>query len=207
MALIDDIQAVDGYAEKEPAEIADALNADRRTIRKIDLGELLFLMNNRGMLTRLMYPDEDGIKWAGTVVNMVKHVRANAPQFAPTINQWFSHITNDRNTNFDTSDATYAASFQLIRSNFAGQTGMPTVADFDAIAGLGGGYRFNNVTAEQVTAALSARDAETRTQTRLSTLNDAIDTARQSVDLADASLTLEQVQSAVSAAIANAWGG
>lgn len=156
--MITDIQAIDDWENKTAEVILAELLADRRTKFPIELGALLFTMNNRGMLTRLMYPDEDGIKWSGSVVTMLKFVRNSAPEFAPAINQWFSHITNDRNVSFDTSDAAFADLFDQIRQSFAGQTGMPTAADFDAMVDIGGGYRHAGVTLQQVTDAINSEN-------------------------------------------------
>jgi hypothetical protein len=106
----------------------------------VPLGDLLFLMNERGMLTRRHRNTADGEKWMGTVAVMLDAVNAGGTDEQKTlVNQWFSHITNDRNNFFSLDDVQYAAGFALIASSFGGQPGMPTVADFDAIRSLAGG--------------------------------------------------------------------
>jgi len=155
--MIQSIQQIDGYESLTAAEIADALNAMPVTNYAIDLGELLFLLNNRGMLVRMIRPADTGEKWTGSVVDMITHVNANSPAMAGGVNQWFSHITNDRNHTFDTSQAQYGSQLKALATAFGGQPTMPTVDDFDAIADLGGGWKFGDVTPEQVTAAINQR--------------------------------------------------
>jgi hypothetical protein len=45
-----------------------------------------------------------------------------------------------------------------MRNQFGGQPGMPSVEDFDAIAALGGGWRFVDVIAEDVAACKAQQE-------------------------------------------------
>jgi hypothetical protein len=132
-----------------PAEIVAQLKATGLTLRKIKLADLLFLMNNRNMLVRLIRPADTGEKWAGTVVNMVLYLNeSGSPEQAAAVNQWFSHITNDRNEFFDTTMISFASTFWALALALGGGPGMPSAADFKAAADLGGGWLFADLTPE-----------------------------------------------------------
>jgi hypothetical protein len=60
--MIQDIKLIDGYADMTAANIATALNAIPTTKSKIPLDDLLFLLNNRGMLVRLIWPASEMIE-------------------------------------------------------------------------------------------------------------------------------------------------
>jgi hypothetical protein len=139
------------------AEIVASLKATGLTASKIALADLLFTLNNRGMLVRLIRPVDTGEKWSGTVVNMVLAVNADgSPQHAAAVNQWFSHITNDRNQFFDTTVAEFSAPFWALAQSMGGLQNMPSAADFSAVAALGGGWLFADLTAEQFAAQRQA---------------------------------------------------
>jgi hypothetical protein len=141
------------------AEIAAALQASGITPRRIAIAELLFELNNRAMLIRLIRPADTGEKWSGTVVNMILYINENGtPEQVTAVNQWFSHITNDRNSYYDTTVVSYAKPLWEMRNQFGGQPGMPSVEDFDAIAALGGGWRFVDVIAEDVAACKAQQE-------------------------------------------------
>jgi len=164
------------------AEIAAALQASGITPQRISIAELLFELNNRAMLIRLIRPADTGEKWSGTVVNMILAINANGtPEQVTAVNQWFSHITNDRNSYYDTTVEAYAKPLWEMRNQFGGQPEMPSVEDFDAIAALGGGWRFVDVTADDVVAckeAKAAQDAEEAFQREWATqLNEVINPA------------------------------
>jgi hypothetical protein len=143
------------------AEIVAALKVTGLTASKIALADLLFTLNNRGMLVRLIRPVDTGEKWSGTVVNMVLAVNAGgSPQHAAAVNQWFSHITNDRNQFFDTTVPEFSAPFWALAQSMGGLQNMPSAADFAAVAALGGGWLFADLTAEQFAAQRNAAAAE-----------------------------------------------
>lgn len=144
----------------KPAEIVAALRATGLTERKIKLADLLFLLNNRGMLIRLIRPADTGEKWAGTAVNMVLAINAGGTQEqAFAVNQWFSHITNDRNEYFDTTLPKFAGAFWSLAQSVAGGEGMPSVEDFAAVSALGGGWLYAGLTVEEFAAQKSAAQA------------------------------------------------
>jgi hypothetical protein len=141
------------------SEIVATLKNSGLTVSRITIADLLFTLNNRGMLVRLIRPTDTGEKWAGSVVNMVLALNATGdPADALAVNQWFSHITNDRNQFFDTTVPAFAGPFWALSQSMAGLVGMPTAADFQAIADLGGGWRFADLTVEQYTAQRSAAE-------------------------------------------------
>jgi hypothetical protein len=140
------------------AEKVATLKATGVTARSIVLSDLLFLLNFRGMLTKLVNNNSDE-KWSGTVLAMKAAIAADAVATAH-IDRWLSHITNPRNTHWDTTDANYSAPFWAMAQAVAGGPGMPSAADFAAVAALGGGWLFAELTAEQFAAQRNAAAAE-----------------------------------------------
>ena len=134
-----------------------ALKATGVTARSIVLSELLFLLNFRGMLTKLVSNNSDE-KWSGTVLAMKAAIASDAVATAH-VDRWLSHITNPRNTHWDTTDASYAGAFWALSQAVAGGQGMPSVEDFAAVAALGGGWLFADLTAEQFAAQRAASEA------------------------------------------------
>jgi hypothetical protein len=132
------------------AEIVAALQSTGVTARSIVLSELLFLLNFRGMLTKLVSNNSDE-KWTGSVLAM-KGAIAGDPAATAHVDRWLSHITNPRNTHWDTTDANYSAPFWALSQAVAGGPGMPSVEDFTAVAALGGGWLFADLTTEQFAA-------------------------------------------------------
>ena len=147
------------------AEIVATLKATGVTARPVKLDELLFLLNNRGMLVRLIRPADTGEKWAGTVVNMVLALNSSGdPLQAAAVNQWFSHITNDRNNLCDTTQAAFSSPFWALSQALAGVPTMPSGEDFAAVAALGGGWLFADLTIEQFAAQRTAAEASQEQQ-------------------------------------------
>jgi len=141
------------------AEIVAVLKSTGLTARPIVLSELLFLLNFRGMLTKLVSNNSDE-KWAGTVLAMKSAIAAD-PVATAHVDRWLSHITNPRNTHWDTTDSVYSAPFWAMAQAVAGGLGMPSVDDFAAVAALGGGWLFADLTAGQFAAQRQAAiDAE-----------------------------------------------
>jgi len=139
------------------AEIVAALQATGVTARSIVLSELLFLLNFRGMLTKLVSNNSDE-KWTGSVLAMKGAIAAD-PTATAHVDRWLSHITNPRNTHWDTTDASYSAPFWALSQAVAGGSGMPSVEDFAAVAALGGGWLFADLTAEEFAAQRQASEA------------------------------------------------
>jgi hypothetical protein len=140
------------------AEQVATLKATGVTARPIVLAELLFLLNFRGMLTKLVSNNSDE-KWSGTVLAMKAAIAADAVATAH-VDRWLSHITNPRNTHWDTTDANYSAPFWALSQAVAGGPGMPSVEDFAAVAALGGGWLFADLTAQQFAAQRNAAASE-----------------------------------------------
>jgi hypothetical protein len=172
------------------AQIKDQLISFGLTVRPIPLSDLLFLLNFRGMLTKLVSNQTDE-KWTGTVLSMkAALVAANQTESVAALDRWLSHITNPRNATFDTTSPAHAAPFWAMRTAFAGVSTMPTLADFDAVAELGGGWLFATLTeqqfAAQSAAAIAAENAEALSSEWNAHLNETINPAiatgsRQSV--------------------------
>lgn len=139
------------------AEKVAALKATGVTARPIVLSDLLFLLNFRGMLTKLVSNNSDE-KWSGTVLAMKAAIAGDAVATAH-VDRWLAHITNPRNTHWDTTDASYAGTFWALSQAVAGGQGMPSVADFAAVAALGGGWSFADLTVEEFAAQKATSEA------------------------------------------------
>lgn len=138
------------------AEIVAQLQATGITARAVALPDLLHLMNFRGMLTKLVSNQTDE-KWTGTVLSMkAALVAANQTESVVALDRWLSHITNPRNLTFDTREPAHAAPFWAMRQAFGDVSTMPTIADFDAVAALGGGWLFATLTEAEYAAQKAA---------------------------------------------------
>jgi hypothetical protein len=142
-------------------EIVTQLIASGVTARPIDLGELLFTLNMRGMLVKLAVPGEAGERWTGSIMNMIGAINAvGSEQQKIALSIWFSHITNPRNVRWDTTRQEHSAAFWALSQVFSDQPTMPTSADFSAVAALGGGWLFADLTVEQFAADKVAYELE-----------------------------------------------
>jgi hypothetical protein len=181
------------------AEIVAALKATGLTSRPIILSELLFLLNFRGMLTKLVSNNADE-KWTGTVLAMKAAIAAD-PVATAHVDRWLSHITNPRNTHWDTTDANYSAPFWAMAQALAGVAGMPSSADFAAVAALGGGWMFADLTAEQFAAQRTAAETEAATvaarnerRALYDAFENAIGTAEQAEKISEMRTMLDAVE-------------
>lgn len=149
------------------AEIVAALKATGLTAKPIDRATLVHVLNMRGMLTKVVGNNSDE-KWTGTVLNMQDAILAmGTDEQKAGIRLWLSHITNPTNQKWDTTQIAFAGPFWVMVQTFAGLPGMPSLADFQALADLGGGWLFADLdepqyaaqrTAAQAAAALAAID-------------------------------------------------
>lgn len=141
------------------AEIVAALKATGVTAAKIDLAHLMELLNFRGMLRKT---DGSGgqERWIGTLQNL-KAVLVAMNQSASVVayETWFSHVTNPRQAHWDTTQNDYAAGFWTMRNSFADAETMPSSADFAAVAELGGGWLFADLTVEEFATQKAAAEA------------------------------------------------
>jgi hypothetical protein len=140
----EDIRALH-EAGQDAATIAATFNAWGVTEHDIDLAALLYTMNFNGMLTKEVGNDA-AKKWTGTVLVMKEAVAADASA-TTSINQWLSHITNQRNSNWQTTRPEYAAPFYALYQIFNNppNDAVFNVGDLDAIYALGGGRRETTV--------------------------------------------------------------
>lgn len=132
-----------------PQQIVDQLKATGLTVQSIDRATLVHVLNMRGMLTKVVGNNSDE-KWTGTVLAMQDAIlAAGTTEEKAGIRLWLSHITNPTNIKWDTTQVAFAAAFWAMYQTFAGLPDMPSAADFQALAALGGGWRFASLTAEQ----------------------------------------------------------
>ena len=168
------------------AEIVAALTATGVTARKIDLAYLMELLNFRGMLRKT---DGSGgqERWIGTLQNLkAALVALNQTASVTEYETWFSHVTNPRQSYWDTSLPEYAAGFWAMKLVFADSSSMPSSADFAAVAALGGGWMFADLTVEQFaaqrTAAQTAEARSTLESEWVSILNEGVNPALAAAD-------------------------
>lgn len=161
--MIEDIKKIDGWEAKTAAEILSILQSSDLTRRPVPLDDLLDLLNKRGMLSRLYRTSDSGEKWSGTIPNMMAVVEVNGTDDQKqSIGMFFSHITNDRNRMFDLTDPEFAGVFRTMQSQFGGQENMPSVADFEAVAKLGGGWKYASVTKSDIGEVIASETNEHR---------------------------------------------
>ena len=178
-------------------EIVAVLKSKGLTARSIVLAELLFLLNFRGMLTKLVSNNADE-KWTGSVLAMKAAIAAD-PAATAHVDRWLSHITNPRNTHWDTTDANYAGAFWALSQAVAGGQGMPSVEDFGAVAALGGGWLFADLTAEQFAAQRQAAESVAAKQALRSRIDAAwnqIGTSEQAVGIVEFRAIADELESA-----------
>lgn len=182
------------------AEIVAQLQATGITASAIPLPDLLFLMNFRGMLTKLVSNQTDE-KWTGTVLAMkAALVALGQTEFVGALDRWLSHITNPQNLTFDTREPAHAAPFWGMRQALGDVASMPTIADFDAVADLGGGWLFATLTEAEYAAQKAAAEKEAAVSAVIVKCNAAREAAEAEARLA------ESTPSTVAAAAATAWG-
>lgn len=131
------------------SEIVAQLTSLGVTERPINLADLMEMLNLRGMLRKT---DGSGgqERWVGTLQNLkAALVALSQTESVTAYETWFSHVTNPRQVSWDTTLPEYASGFWAMRQNFAGVENMPSVADFAAIADLGGGWKYAALTVQQ----------------------------------------------------------
>ena len=184
------------------AEVVAALKATGLTATPIDRATLVHVLNMRGMLTKVVGNNSDE-KWTGTVLNMQDAILATGTdQQKVGIRLWLSHITNPTNVKWDTTQVGFAAPFWQMVQVFAGQPGMPSQADFQALADLGGGWLFASLDeleyAAQKAAAQDATELAEIDQAYATEANETIGPA-----LMDANRTKASIATALETAAAN----
>ena len=129
------------------------------TAQPINLTYLMELLNFRGMLRKT---DGQGgqERWQGTLQNLkAALVAMSLTDYVTSYELWFSHVTNPRQVSWDTREPQWAAAFLAMQVAFANADGMPTTADFEAVAALGGGRPYTATTAEDYAAQRTAAEA------------------------------------------------
>lgn len=141
------------------AEIVLQLQSTGVTQQPISLAYLMEMLNFRGMLRKT---DGSGgqERWVGTLQNLkAALVAMGLTEQVTAYEMWFSHVTNPRQTHWDTTQPQYAAGFWAMYRNFADIENMPSSADFAAIAAIGGGWQFWTLTLEEYQSQKSAAQA------------------------------------------------
>ena len=142
----------------DPQDIADAIKAKGLTHRAINRADLIHLLNMRGMLRKIV-SNNTSEKWEGTVLNMQDAImELGTEEQKNGIRLWFSHVTNVSNNQWDTTQEAFAKPFREMVLTFAGMPTMPTQEDFDAVLALGGGWKHENLTAQQVATEISNQE-------------------------------------------------
>ncbi len=142
------------------AEIVEQLSVLGVTATSIDIACLMELLNFRAMLRKT---DGSGgsERWVGTLQNLKGSLaKLGMVDAVAGYETWFSHVTNPRQSKWDTTRPEFSASFWQLYLVFADQPGMPTKADFEAIAALGGGWLFADLTVYKFQADKLAYEAE-----------------------------------------------
>lgn len=126
------------------------------TANPIRLDYLLEMLNFRGML-RKTDGSQGQERWVGTLQNLKAALIAlNLTEKVAAYEMWFSHVTNPRQTTWDTRFPQWAAAFRAMELAFADQPDMPSQADFDAVVALGNGRPYASLTDQQFAAQRSA---------------------------------------------------
>lgn len=193
------------------AEIVAALKATGVTVRKIDLAYLMELLNFRGMLRKT-----DGAagseRWVGTLQNLKSALIAmNQTDAVTAYETWFSHVTNPRQSYWDTTLPAYAAGFCAMKMSFADQPTMPTLADFEAVEALGGGSTFESLDEAEYSAQRHQAEAdaaaallEVQRVAKQGYLAEANDTAIHAID-GNPTIAKADVVAAFTARLAEVW--
>lgn len=130
-------------------EIVDQLVASGVTATPIELAYLLEMLNFRNMLRKTDGSSGDE-RWKGTLQNLKSAlIGLGLDDKVTAYEMWFSHVTNPRQSRWDTTRPEFAVPFWQMKLAFADQPSMPTSDDFVAVASLGGGWLFSDLTAEQ----------------------------------------------------------
>ena len=196
------------------AAVFSTLQAMGLTHTPINRAELMFNLNLLGMLQKVI-GNNAAEKWRGTVLTMQDAVNAaGTTQQQAAMALWLSHITNPTNIQWDTTNPLYAAGFWGMYLAFKDQPGMPTTADFAAIAALGGGWIATTVqdfTAQRVAAeaaAAAAEEAEAQAvlnAAKQGYLAEANDAAINAI-LDDPNITQNELLAAFTTRLAEVWG-
>ena len=149
MNYLKDIQPHEGDGVTD-TDILAILQSQGITNNPINRASLVHVLNLRGMLQKLVHNNADE-KWSGTVLNMQDMIiSVGTEEQKAGIKLWLSHITNPTNQIWDTTQAEFAAPFWVLYQTFKDMANMPTTADFQALADLGGGWKYADLTVEKI---------------------------------------------------------
>jgi len=167
---LQDIQPLEGDGVTD-ADILATLQASGVTHSPINRANLVHVLNLRGMLQKIVGNNSDE-KWIGTVLAMQDMIIAggNAEQIAG-IRLWLSHITNPTNQLWDTTQAEFAAPFWALYQAFKDEANTPSAEDFEALAEMGGGWKYADLTTAKIAEMRTAYQAEVAESNRVDALN------------------------------------
>jgi len=155
-------------------------------------------------LTKLVSNNADE-KWAGSVLAMKAALVSAGSDVVPHVDRWLSHITNPRNTHWDTTDLNYAKPFHDLFLAFS-QSGIFGEGDFEAIAALGGGWVYESLTTESYSLLRESAEAAAALAENKAELESIADTAYTNfvgvyntakMGIADGSLTTPEQVAAI----------
>jgi hypothetical protein len=128
---------------------ADLAKLRAITATPILLAPLTILLNFNGML-RKTDGNTGSEKWTGTLLNMKAVIASSGDEASlASYETWFSHITNPRAVEWDTTEPQWTEPFMKMIATFADQPTMPTLEQFNSVLALGGGRPYSDYTAEQ----------------------------------------------------------
>lgn len=155
---LQDIQPLEGDGVTD-ADILATLQASGVTHSPINRANLVHVLNLRGMLQKIVGNNSDE-KWIGTVLAMQDMIIAggNAEQIAG-IRLWLSHITNPTNQLWDTTQAEFAAPFWALYQAFKDEANTPSAEDFQALAAMGGGWVYGDLTTAKIAELRAEHEA------------------------------------------------
>lgn len=136
-----------GIDNEELSDIIVKLQAI--TAVPISLTYLMEMLNFRGMLRKT-----DGSagqeRWVGTLQNLKGVLVAmGMTDKVSAYEMWFSHVTNPRQSYWNTTIPDFAVAFAEMQEAFAGGEGMPSVEDFEAVVALGGGRPYVDLSEDE----------------------------------------------------------
>jgi hypothetical protein len=182
----------------DPQEIVEVIKAKGLTHRPINRADLIHLLNMRGMLRKIV-SNNTSEKWEGTVLNMQDAIMDDGTETQKNgIRLWFSHVTNVSNNQWDTTKEEFARPFREMVLTFADIPTMPTREDFEAVLALGGWWKYENLTAQQVALEIELEEKRVVIESARTQVNSRTTAINAWLDAIDMSLSIEEIESYIS---------
>jgi hypothetical protein len=178
----------------DPQEIVEVIKAKGLTHRPINRADLIHLLNMRGMLRKIV-SNNTSEKWEGTVLNMQDAIMDDGTETQKNgIRLWFSHVTNVSNNQWDTTKEEFARPFREMVLTFADMPTMPTREDFEAVLALGGWWKYENLTAQQVALEIELEEKRVVVESARTQVNSRATAINAWLDAIDMSLSIEDIE-------------